>query len=324
MLTLGFIAEVQDVLDDAGAKRYPVETIVRNGDRQMRSMFRQMAVANKDYSNFTYCAKSTEAISPFKGTFEFRLPTWIECVSRVNYRLETAAVQTSFSPYRWTQNIVSIGKEIPREGRDPNPRWSWEGNHTLKLWNLGLVPELVIQCVKLPPKMFYGKIQTVAAQGSMYLPSPIYGEVEIEEGAYINSDWQVTTTAATNATHFGDVRRCIYSNAATIVVTTRQHELIFDSNWTVALAQNDALQTVLPIPDEQTRYLVLRTALACMQKKNAQVGIAAISGELSEESARFKNTIQPRDRSGPRRWKLPGFLSRNYPRDPERYFGNGW
>lgn len=325
MLTLGFITEVQDLLDDPGANRYPIAEIVRHGDRQLRGMFRKMAVANKDYSNFTYCAKSTDAASPFKGSYEFRLPTWIECITSVNYRTETAAVQTSFSPYRWTQNIVSIGKQIKREERDPNPRWTWEGNHTLKLWNIGLAPELVIQCVKLPPRMFYGKVQTVDANANgMYLPTPVYGEVEIEEGAYVNSDWQVTATASTNATNFGDVRRCIYSNASTIVVTARQHELLFDANWTVPLAQNDAVQTILPIPDEQTRYLVLRTALACFQKRNAQIGIAAISGELAEEAQRFNDTVQPRDRSGPRRWRISNILSRNSSRDPERYSGNGW
>lgn len=309
MLTRGFIAEVQDVLDDPDNKRYPLAEIVRNGDRQLRGMFRQMAVANKDYSNFTYCAKSTDARIIFKNGYEWRLPTWIEAVSEVRSRVGNAAVQTSFSPYLWTADSVSIGNLIPRDARDPYPRWSWEGNNTLKLWNAGTAPELVIRCVKRPSRMFYGKIATLpSAQNKLYLPAPIYGEVEIEEGSYVNADFSVTATATTNATQYGDIRRCVYSNAATIVSLTRQHELTFDANFTSTLAVNDSIETMLPIPDEQTRYLVLRTALACLQKKGATLGIAAIASELAEEVQAFKASVSPRDRAGPMRWKT----RRNY------------
>lgn len=330
MLTLGFIAEVQDCLDDPKVARYPLATIVRHGDRQLRGMFRAMAVANKDYSNFTYCAKSTDARVVFKGSYEWRLPGWIEAISAVHYREGSAVVQTTFSPYNWTADSISIGNQIPRDGRDPYPRWTWEGNNTLKVWNVQTPPELVIRCVKRPSKMFYGSITTVPGVGVgknvLYLPAPINGEVEIEEGSYINADFQVTRTASTNALQYGDIRRCIYSNASTLVSGSRLHELDFDASWTSPLALADEVQTVLPIPDEQTRYLVLRTALACMQKQGAQLGIAAISGELGEEGVRFKNTIQPRDASGPRQWITKGYrVGRPY--DAEHIWrgsGYGW
>jgi hypothetical protein len=119
------------------------------------------------------------------------------------------------------------------------------------------------------------------------------------------------------------VRRCIYSNAATIVSTTRQHELIFDQDFPVILAQNDEIQTIVPIPDEHTRYLVLRVANACMQKRNAQIGQAAIAAEMAFEGSRFQNTIQPRDKSGPMRWKTKQSVFAPY-LDRERYWGNGW
>lgn len=320
MLTLGFIQEVQDCLDDPKVARYPLATIVRHGDRQLRGMFRSMSVANKDYSNFTYCAKGADARVIFKGGYEWRLPSWIEAIAQVNYREGTATVQTSFSPYRWTADTVGIGNLIPRDARDPYPRWSWEGNNTLKVWNCQTPPELVIRCIKRPSKMFYGRIATLhASQGSLYLPAPINGEVEIEEGSYVNADFQVTTTASTNALQYGDIRRCIYSNAAAVLVSSRVHELVFDSNWTATLAVNDEIQTVLPLPDEQTRYLVLRTAFACMQKQGATLGMSAIAGEMAEEGQRFKNTIQPRDAAGPRRWITRGYRN-GRPYDAEHFY----
>lgn len=324
MLTLEFISEVRAVLDDPGTtanSRYPNEMIVQNGDRQLRGLFRQMAMGTKDYSNFTYFAKASEASNPIKGVFEYRLPTWVENVVGVYNRRETAATQTSFSPYLWTANSVSFGDEISRFTQSGFPRWHWEGNYTLRLTALTTAPELAIKVVKRPAKMLAIKLSTASsAANKLYLPpTPIHGTYETEVGTYINTDMRVTDTLNTNATHYGETRRCIYSDAATIVSSTRQHELTFDAAFSTTPVAGDTLQTVLAIPDEHTRLLVLRTALSCFQKRGNQVAIAAIGAELAEETSAFKNMVTQRDRSGPFRYKPR--LTERRPFDRERYGG---
>lgn len=315
-----FIAEVQDVLDDPSAAKYPIASIVRHGDRQLRGLYRTMVEANKEYSNFTMCVDGASATQLMTNVWEYRLPTWVMACCRVYRRDSDPASTPTFSPYKWSPlGSVRQGMEIPKwVANDRLSHWSWEGNNTLRLWNQSTAQDLILRVAVRPPKMFKGRIATVSATTTiLYLPAPIYGEVEPEEGAYINSDWQVTSTSNINATHFGDVRRCIYSTATALVSGARQHELTFDSAFTNALAADDTVETMVMLPDQHCRYLVLRTAQACLQKKNNIPGMRAIQPELAEEGSKFMTYAGgPRDARGPSVYKRT--LHNRGPFDPDR------
>lgn len=303
MILSQFVAECQDLLDDPGAQRYPIATIIRNGDRSLRGLFRTMVQANKEYSNFTLCVQKEVAVELLDNVFQYRLPTWILHVVDVYVRDGTGTAETSFSPYRWTGGAnVRFGEKIPKYSSTEYPHWTWEGNHTLRLWNFTSAQELVLSVAVRPAKMLKGKLTTTPnAQNALWLPpAPSFGEVELEEGAYINAEFQVTTTAVTNAATYGDVRRCIYSNAADTSTGSRLHLCVFDANWTATLAVDDQIESVLSIPDEHTRLLVLKTAQACFQKKNNSSGLKAIAMEMMEEERKFQAfATTPRDRQGP-------------------------
>ena len=323
-----FIQEVQDVLDDPSAAKFPIATIVRHGDRQLRGMYRTMIEANKEYSNFTMCVDGATATKLLSNVYEYRLPTWVMACTQVCKRSQDPAQTPSFSPYKWSPlGAVTRGIEIPKwVAHDRVPHWSWEGNNTLRLHNFTSPEDLILNVVVRPPKMFKGKIATVPASASvLYLPGAIYGEVETEEGSYINSDWQVTTTANVNASHYGDVRRCVYSNAATILSPSgsRVHELTFDAPFTNTLAQDDIVETMVMLPDQHCRYLVLRTAQACFQKKNNIPGMRAIQSELAEEGTKFMTYAGgPRDARGPTMYKRT--QRHRGPYDPDRVNYWGW
>jgi len=323
-----FIAEVQDVLDDPSAAKYPIATIVRHGDRQLRGMYRTMVEANKEYSNFTMCVDGASATKLMSDVYEYRLPTWVMACVKVYRRSNDPSSTPTFSPYKWsTLGNVTQGQEIPKwVANERVPHWSWEGNNTLRLWHFTSPEDLMLRVVVRPPKMFKGKIVTVSASANLlYLPGPIFGEIEPEEGSYINSDWQVTTTANVNAAHYGEVRRCIYSNGATILSPSgaRVHELTFDAGFTNALAQDDIVETMVMLPDQHCRYLVLRTAQGCFQKKNNIPGMRAIQPELAEEGVKFTTYAGgPRDARGPTMYKR-GMRHRG-PLDPDRVNFWGW
>lgn len=305
MNTTQFLQEVSDLLDNKDARIYPEDEIVRHGDRQLRGLYRTLVESNKQYSNYMMGVQKEVALEPADSVFDYRLPSWVMAVVRVWLRGGSPASESTFNMYAWTSGAAQLGLQVPKSAQDGCPRWQWQGSNTLRLLGYGEAQELVLEVVVRPARMFKGKIATANASASkFYLPTPVYGTVEVEEGAYINSDWQVTGTANANATQYGDVRRCVYSNAAVIEAAVRYHELTMDSAFTVALAQADTIETILPLPDEHTRLLVLLTARACFQKKGNMKGLEATQGEMLIEQQRFMQyATPPRDTAGPTEWK---------------------
>lgn len=319
------VEQVQDAVYDPTGNRYSLESIVRTADQQMRGLFRTMVEANKEFSNFTMCLQKEDAIEVIDQTWEYRLPTWVSSIVKVWIRDTVGApTETTFSPYRWSPTgNVRFGLELFKHQGIHRLRWSWEGQHTLRLWNSTDAQELILAVAKLPARLFKCKLATAhTSQDKLYVPGTgLLGSQDIEEGSYINSEWQVTATASTNATHYGDVRRCIYSSAAIILASVRYHELTFDKNWTNILAASDILETMVPIPDEHCRYLVLLTARVLMQKTNS-AGLDALTGELVEEGAKFMAyAAGPRDSRGPARFRRRRLVYNNDPERPEWHWG---
>jgi len=317
-----FIAEVQDVLDDSSAAKYPIASIVRHGDRQLRGLYRTMLDANKEYSNFTMCVDGASAIQLMSNVWEYRLPTWVMACCRVYRRDSDPASTPTFSPYKWSPlGSVRQGMEIPKwVANDRLLHWSWEGNNTLRVWNQSTAQDLILRVAVRPAKMFKGRIASPAAAfetNIINLPSPIYGETELEEGAYINSDWQVSATGQDIGLHLGEIRRCIYSDASVVYGPTRITQITVDSGFSTWLQTYDTVETLVMLPDEHCRYLVLRAAQACFQKKNNIPGMRAIQPELAEEGSKFMTYAGgPRDARGPSVYKRT--LHNRGPFDPDR------
>lgn len=319
MLTSQLLAEVKDKLKAPNATLYPDDMIVRAATRSYRSLFRTLVESNKEYANFSLALFKSSALQIFQNCWQYRTPSWISHVVDLYERLDQNTTTSTLSPYLWTGSPATLGQIISKDREDPRIRWRWEGQHTLRLYNSTLAIDLMAQCVKIPTKLFVGRIDTAhASQSKMYLPTtPQYGEKEIEEGAYINSEWAVTSTASANATQYGDLRRCVYSQPNAISGGVRYNELTFDANWTATLAQNDTVETVVAIPDEHTELLVLKTVAAMYQRTQNLKGLQAIQGELSEEFARFQTYASgARDSKGPRRMKSK--RGRRWITDPER------
>lgn len=303
-----FLAEIGDVLDDPDGKKYPFDTRIRHGDRQIRGLYRTMVQSNKQWSNFTMVLQAEDALEPLENVFDYALPSWVIAVAEVWIRTGTAAVETSYSPYRWSSGSAQRGTQIPKSVANPRqPHWSWEGQRTLRLWGYTQAQELVLQVVARPARMFKGVIATAHVDtDKFYLPTPSYGVVELDEGAYINSEWQITDTFTSTSRLLGEIRRCIYSSASTIDSGVRYHTIYLDKTLGAIIAAKDTVETLLPLPDEHARVLILKTAQACMQAKGNIRGLEAIAGEMREESQKFLTyAVTPRDSRGPTEWQRP-------------------
>lgn len=317
-----FLTEVGYLLSDPNGNIYSTEEIVSNGNRQLRGLYRNLSEGSQQYSNFTMALKASDASQPLDGVFEYRLPMWVMACRKVWTQTGSPAVTDTYSVYRWSAASVTVGVLIPKSNvaQFPTPRWDWQGTNTLRLYGYSEAQPLVLEVLVRPSQMFKGEITTANADADkFYLPSPSFGTLEDEEGAYINTDFQVTTTADTNADYFGQIRRCIYSTSTKIVTGVRYTEIVLDAAYSGALAEGDTVETVLAIPDEHTRVLVLSTARACFQKKGNLKGLAAIQGELVLELGKFQAfATTPRDNRGPISWK------RRDPRELPQYRTGGY
>lgn len=305
MNTTLFLAECGDLLDnDAQKTRFPDAMLIRTANRQLRGLFRTLVQSNKEYSNFLLGAFKANAVEVVDNVFEYKLPTWVTHVVKVWQRQNDPAVATTFSPYLWTGAAsVQPGAEIQKfVGNSFEQYWSWEGNHTLRLNKQTQPLDLLIEVAARPAPMFKGVISTLHASTSkLYLPAALtYGEVELEEGSFINSEIECTGTVVNTSTNLGLVRRCIYSNAATINAGARLHELSFDTPWASGLAIGDTVESIVPLPDEHCRLLVLKVAQAAFGRKPNVDAMRIISGEMADEMGKFMAYAStPRDKQGP-------------------------
>ena len=285
-----------------------------------------MCIANKEFSNFSMCVQKESAVQVLSNVWEYRLPTWVMHVVNVFERSGNATAETTMSPYLWTgSSNVSLGLVIPKYRANEGMKWSWEGNHTIRLHKFTEAKELIVEVAARPAKMLKLTIDSDASTNTkMFLPNtPTLGEYETEEGVFINTDFQVTSTYNVLGTHIGNVRRCVYSTPYVLSGGGRKHELTFDQNFDSLLVAGDTVESILAIPDEHTRVLILKVAQACFQQKPNANALSTIAYELGEELQKFMNyASSPRDRRGETYIKRGTQARRTT--DPERPFYYGY
>jgi len=306
VITSLFLQECRDLLDDPQGIKFPDTMLIRAANRQMRGLFRQMVEGNKEYSNFTMgWPAANNAVQVAQTMWEFRMPSWITHVVDVYFATGFTVPENYWSMYKWTspQN-VSLGQVIPKHRTNQQyPHWSWEGNNnTIRLWNYTTCPDIVVRVAVRPPTLFKCVLSAAAAsQTVIHLPSQVvYGDFEIEEGSLVNGVIQVTGTNLINSANYGSVRRIIYSTPLGVSGGGRVTDIEVDHEYGSTLSAGDTLETIVPIPDEHTRILVLKTAQVAFQKKNNVDGLRSIANEMQEEWVKFVNyATPPRDSNGP-------------------------
>ncbi len=319
MIVTDFISKVRLVLDDvADTTTNPVPTytdaeIVDHGQEQMRQLARVQAQQGKGFYNFTMAVRSKTSgpiivTQVMNSVFQYTLPPWVMQIAGVWQINDTQ--QTSFSPYLWTNNELPLaGMVIPRWNRQMSTGYSFDDRRNLRLYGFSNPISLLLNVAKLPPRWFKATLDFPgAASGmSLYLPTGglALGTEDIDEGAYINADIQITSSATIDKV--GATRRCIYSKASTSVAGVRRHELLFanGSNWpTPYPAAGDVVETVLPIAEEHTRLPILLTANACFEKKGNLIGQKAIAPEIQAQTAAFREFASQQDSiAGPYYWQ---------------------
>lgn len=330
------LQRIRDQVDDpipVASRTYSDLEIIRHVDEQLRQMYRTMMTSSLEWSNLCLGLSDANKRTLFTDTFEWRLPTWIEKVVKVYRRNPTdATTELTFSPYNWTSTPNQLGMEIPKTDPGRRSGWSWEGNHTFRVWNWNQSLDLILLCATLPPPVF--KATLTAAHGTpsdtaLYLPAAV-GASDLgdflsfaEEGRHVNAEIEVVGTADAADLKLGEVRRCIYSKVVDDS-GTRRHELKFDAAFSSVFAVGDTVETRIPIPEIHTRLLILKVVNACAVKKFNTDLQRSIGAEMGLELGQFAEYAKgPRDSSGPF-FKTRGTRVGASRYDPDRYPRYGW
>lgn len=314
-----WLAAVRRYFDDDAKRLYSDQDLITSGDLEARSMFRTFTHASTDWHNCLVFLDPTTAKQLGQTIFQWRLPTWVAKVAQL-HRREAVPMITPGEPYRNPQTGNKLLEKIDPTDERHKRGWDWDGQHTLTFWGETSAPYLALKVAKIPHRMFQARIATVdsGGAGQLIIPSTLVGEEQRELGGYINAEIEVVSTADPLGTHLGEVRRCVWSSPVESQSGARVHRLFLDAPFSNTLAQEDVVETYVPVPEDFIVLHVLRTVQATLPKKPNMELLRVIAPRLAEEEKRFNEYAQPkRDGTGPffkvSRWKqLP-------PRDPDVY-----
>lgn len=285
-----------------GSLTYSDATITSLLDQRLRSLSRTQVTRDAGYHNFSLALNSTSARQLFQNTWQWALPSWVAKVASV-YSISTSgpldpATQPTFSPYLWSR-LANPSLRVPKLTRNAQyPGWTWEGNRTFRMWNSGSAPSLLLQVAKTPARLFRATVdRDPTAPNTVFLPSVLeLGEMDLEEGGYINSEIQVTSGLTLE--NVGLIQRCVYSTTTNLGGEALPL-LYSEANFAQQLDVGDKIESRIPLGDEHTRLLVLQTAQACFELTSNIPAQQAIADELRKELEEFKLHVTPRDTQGP-------------------------
>ncbi len=313
---------VRDILNDPNKMTYDDALIVRHTDQQARRMFRVQVEEAKEFQNFTFGARDSAARKFFNNIWDYRLPDWVYAVADVFTFTPGDTDDTNLSPYVWTSAESLIQAQIPKSRTGRGMRWTWQGHHTVRVWNAAVAPNLLFLVAKTPARMFKGSISTVhTVADKLYMPATLtFGSSDLTEGSFVNAEVIVSSTNSATADQYGEMRRVVASNADVNVSSTRQYELTFEYTFPAVLAVGDVVETLLPIDTEHARLLALCVANACFDQNADLPGKRSIAAEMAEEWRNYHHyAVGQRDSAGPAYWVRGN--RRTFARDQDRI---GW
>lgn len=321
MILSGFIDRVRDIVAtsrSSGSSEHAVSDadIIRYMEDHVASLSRKMADANVGWFNVTFHLPASAFREVYKGRFEAPLPRWVMQIVAV-HRVAFSGGDEEHSPYT-ISSPPSLGVEIPHDpARSLRQGWAWSGDTKIEMCGGGKAEPVSIRAARRPARVFRAVIGEVhPGASSMYLPGSLeLGSEDYGGNAYSGAHVQVSGLSGSGSAArdlLGAVRMCVGSTQnGTSAGGSRVTELRFDAEWPGGLQVGDTVETVVPIPDEHARYLVLLTARSIFQRRNNIAGLKATADDLGRERDMFLQGIRPRQRQSPgvvrgRTYSYPG------------------
>lgn len=300
--------------------------ILRYANRAMQSLMRYQVEHSDGYYNCEIHLHPDDFTEIHRGFWETHLPEWTVRITDV-YILGTGTEEL-FTPYE-SDNPNNIHSQVGPSRRSDR-RFGWEFTRNKGFAVRQASPDSLrfkLRVAKLPASLASFTIDERAFDDEgFYLPvTPTLGVYEITRGAYINTAFQVTSSAAQDQTQvyrpiLGEIRTCQDSDPNFITENgARKTRILLSSPFNFPLIEGDTLESVVELPGEHCRLLVLSIAEMIFQRRNNTDALRSIRDELAREFQAFVRYASPRDNQFPSIARRSPIRDRaSYRRDPDR------
>lgn len=278
------------------------------------SMFRDRADAQEGYHNCRTQLAASLATRRNANVWEYRLPSWVHSVYKVR---ETKAS---------TESDAQAAQSVREDLSDliTGDAWRWSGSSSI-YWYSSAAKDLTLDVAKRPARPLKGTCDLAGTTTTINLvddASVTDVEHEFEVDAYKGE--QVVITARPSGVGslaiIGQARVVESSARVDTGGAVYRTRLTFQTTdpFGAAIAIGHTYESVIPVEDPYTQFLVLRIIEECGNKTDNVAGLEAIKNQLRYEWAKWETHLRTRDRSGPRHFggEADWFQRRDPDRDP--------
>ena len=298
------VERVRDVVRDPNAHTWDDAFIIRQINLVQYDLFIRQAQADTSYFNAELELLGSEAVQKAQGAWEWHLPRWAYSVVQVREAHDSSA--------SWSAPIKRRRAFSEVQG------WDFTARSRITLTGFSDAPDLEVWVAKIPAPLRVGSATTVHPEpNGLYLTTSesIY-DVELEEGSYINSVFEIKSAGLSGASLTGGQVRVARSSALYNDGGSPRIDARMSADWSVALTTADEWEMHAEVADPHIRYLIMMAAEACFQNTANVNGLNAIGRTLGALRANFIEGIQPRDNGEPGQWTASD--DDYYLEDPDR------
>ena len=305
-----FLLEVRDTLNDPFKSKWGDSELVRTGDRMVRTMARKLAEVTGSNLELWHNVQDTEFREIYKTVFEAKLPDWTLKLMHLNDRNPDEGADKNSSPYLVLNGGVAAPETLSTtihvgsaELQDRFGAMLTE-HKTLRVYGPTAARNMTVRLSKRPSRMFQATLDLAGLSTTQfYMPVALtLGTLETEVGAYRNTIFQFGTTEGTHGAGVymaGDTRVCVQSDPKVDVSGARRDLVTVDRALSDTPAVGDTFETLLEIPDEHCRRLILEVAYASSQKHSDRTLQRSLEADLATQREDFNKHVQPRQLQEP-------------------------
>ena len=310
MNTSEFLLEVRDTLNDPFKRKWTDIELVRTGDRMVRTMARKLAEVTGSNLELWHNIADTEFREIYKTIWEAKLPDWTLKILRLFDRNVDATGTPNSSPYLVLNGGAAVTEQLAETIRmgsaDHQDQYGamLTEHKTLRVYGPSSARAVTCRLAKRPARMIQATLDLAGLSATQfYLPlSMTLGTLETEVSAYRNTLFQFGLVEGSHAAGVymaGDTRACVQSDPKVDVAGARRDLVTVDRALSGTPAVGDTVETLLEIPDEHCRRLILEVAYASAEKYSDRTLQRSLDADLATQREEFNKHVQPRQLQEP-------------------------
>jgi hypothetical protein len=274
---------VQDEVNDAGAKRYPLAQVVRSINTAHRNVVRLQVQEDETFHNFELTLLAVNATKVAVDIWRWVLPHYVSRISQVFVDHTTTERRGMLLPP--ARSILGAG-------------WSWFAGSQFELRGCEL-KDLRLTCIKEPALLSSGTLPSQAGVAAPWVQLASFASqtypMDRQSGKYINSVLEITGGDAGASVVSGQIVR-IESHLGVVESGGSYYPQVKPvGNWTTQPTAGSTYAFRLETPESATDLVVLEAVADLYRDRGAFDSLAKIQQSLMQARKDFGDFVQPRD-----------------------------